>query len=170
MASGLAAGKTQMQAYRDAGFTGKAVQSAADVAARPELKTRVNEIIATQHRQEIRSSERAIEKAAIDKAWVVSRAQYIVEFGIRGQPIMDDQGKATGRYAVKPNLGAATASLELLARMGGFLVEKVEIGGPGDFARMADEELNNELLEIGMRIGLPKAELLKIAGPMKEKT
>ena len=60
MAHGLAAGKKQLQAYKDAGFTGNTTASSTKIANRPDVVARVQEIIATQHRKEIRSNERAI--------------------------------------------------------------------------------------------------------------
>lgn len=167
MAHALAAGKQQVEAYAIAGFRGTARSAPTQIANRPEVKARVQEIIATEHQREVRSNERAIERAAIDKEWIVSRAKYIVEFGIRGRPLLDDKGNDTGKYAVKPNLDAAGKSLTLLARMGGYLIERIEHGAPGDFARLTDEELNLKLIEAGEAIGISGPELQRVIGPPK---
>lgn len=167
MAHALAAGKQQVEAYAIAGFRGTARSAPTQIANRPEVKARVQEIIATEHQREVRSNERAIERAAIDKEWIVSRAKYIVEFGIRGRPLLDDKGNDTGKYAVKPNLDAAGKSLTLLARMGGYLIERIEHGAPGDFARLTDEELDLKLIEVGEAIGISGPELQRVIGPPK---
>ena len=57
---------------------------------------------------------------------------------------------------------AAINGLELVARTNGWLVQKHEIGGPGDFARLSDEELQGELIEVGKAIGISDKELLRI--------
>jgi len=167
MASHLATGKGVMEAYVAAGFTGKAGASATAVSRRPEVKARVQEIIATQHAKEIRSNERAIERAAINKEEVVNLLWYIAKFGIKGRPLLDDKGNDTGRYAVKPDLRSAGGALRTLAQMGGWLIQKHEIGGPGDFARLTDEELDGELIEAGRALGLPEKELKLITGSTK---
>lgn len=166
MAHGLAAGKLQLAAYKDAGFTGNTTASATKVANRADVKARVQEIIATQHRKEIQSNERAIEKASIDKGWIVERLKYTAEFGLRGRPLLDNTGRDTGRWSVKPDLRAATGALRTLAQMGGHLIERYEFGAPGDFARLTDDELNLKLIEVGEAIGISGPELQRaLAGP-----
>lgn len=166
MANALAIGTPQGEAYRKAGFTGQSNSVAAQMANRADIKARVQEIIATQYQREARSNERAIERASIDKEWIVARAKYIVEFGIRGRPLLDDKGHDTGKFAVKPNLDAAGKSLTLLARMGGYLIERIEHGAPGDFARLTDEELDLKLIEVGEAIGISGPELQRVIGPL----
>lgn len=163
MALGLAAGLAQMAAYAAAGFKGKTKGAASAVAVRPEVKSRVQELLATQHRKEVQSSERAIEQAAIDKGWIVQRAKYIVELGIRGgAPLLGKDGKPTGEFSGKPNLSAAVRSLELLTAMGGYVVHRHELGQPGDFSRLTDEELDAKMIEVGEAIGISGPVLQKV--------
>lgn len=49
-------------------------------------------------------------------------------------------------------------ALELLAKHHGLLIERKEIGGPGEFAKMTDDELSSELLDL--------AERRQAAGPL----
>jgi len=37
----------------------------------------------------------------------------------------------------------------------GMFVQKMEVGGPGDFARLSDDELNDALAEQAKALGLP---------------
>jgi hypothetical protein len=166
MALLLAAGKQIMEAYKAAGYTGNTSASAAAVSGRPDVKARVQEVLAQQHQREVKSNERAIERAAIDKDWIVQRGKYIVELGIRGgRPIMGKDGKPTGEFEGKPNLNAAVKALALLAQMGGYLVNRHEVGQPGAFSRLTEEELDNELMLVGEAIGIAPAEIQKaIAG------
>lgn len=169
MATNLAAGKPQFEAYKLAGYAGGTRASANVVAQRPEVKSRVQEIIATQHRKEIRSNELAIEKASVDKGYVVERLKFAAELGLRGRPILDAAGAVSG-YILRPNLNAAVKALDTLADMGGFRVQRVEIGGPGDFARMTDAELNRELILVGESIGLSGPALQKALAYEPEET
>ena len=166
MAAALATGKSVWDSYILVGFKGKVHSAASSVAKRADIKARVVELQATQHRKEIQSSERAIEQAAIDKGWVVQRAKYIVELGIRGgAPIMGRDGKPTGEFSGKPNLNAAVKSLALLASMGGFVVHRHEVGQPGEWGRLTEEELDAKLIEVGEAIGIEGPALQKaIAG------
>jgi hypothetical protein len=136
------------------------------VGQRPDIRARVQEVMAFQHRKEVQSNERAIDAAAIDKGWVVQRARYIVELGIRGgSPILGKDGQPTGAFSGKPNLNAAVKSLALLAQMGGFIVQRHELGQPGDFSRLTDEELDAKMIEVGEAIGISGPALQKaIAG------
>jgi len=166
MAFALSIGKGIMEAYLAAGYSGKTSGAASIPANRPDVQKRVQELIATQHRKEVQSNERAIEQASIDKGWVVQRAKYIVELGIRGgAPLLGKDGKPTGAFSGKPNLNAAVKSLALLASMGGFIVQRHELGQPGDFSRLTDEELDAKMIEVGEAIGISGPALQKaIAG------
>lgn len=151
-----------MDAYRAAGFSGTAGASASAIAHRPDVEARVAELIALQHRREVRSEERAIEKAAIDKSWIVARAKYVVDRAVRGtKPIFDEKGATIGWLPAASDNGAAIDGLTLLAKMGGFLINLHEIGQPGDFSRMSNEELDGELIEIGKAIGIPETAIQK---------
>jgi len=166
MALHLAAGKSIWDSYILVGYTGKVHSASTSVAKRPDVQKRVQELLATQHRKEVQSNERAIEQASIDKGWVVQRAKYIVELGIRGgAPLLGKDGKPTGQFSGKPNLNAAVKSLALLASMGGFIVQRHELGQPGDFSRLTDEELDAKMIEVGEAIGISGPALQKaIAG------
>lgn len=156
VALALAAGKNGVEAHAAAGYTGKTAATASAVVNRPDVKARVQELLKQQHDREIRSNERAIERAAIEKDWIVQRAKYAVELGLRGgRPVLDKNGHPIpGRFEGRPNINGAVKALALLAQMGGYLVQRHEIGGPGSFARMTDEELNGELVLIGESIGI----------------
>ena len=61
----------------------------------------------------------------------------------------EDLGDARG-------LQAARASWEGIARIGGLIVERHEVGDPGEFARMTDEELDAALTTQAKALGLPQ--------------
>lgn len=57
-------------------------------------------------------------------------------------PLLDGEGKPTGKYSVKPDASGASRALQLIGMEAfGMFVERHEVGNPGDFARLTDEEL-----------------------------
>jgi hypothetical protein len=50
--------------------------------------------------------------------------------------------------------GAAVAVVALRAKINGLLVDRKEIGGPGAFAHLSDEELQARLMTLVARLGL----------------
>jgi hypothetical protein len=163
MAHNMAKGMPQLEAYKAAGFTGQAKTSANAVAMRPEVKARVQEIIATQHKVEIRSTERAIERAGIDKEYYFTRLKYVIDRAVRGtKPVYGANGEVANWLPSAGDNAAAINGLELVARTNGWLIQKHEVGAPGDFARLSDKELEGELIEVGKAIGLSDKELLRI--------
>ena len=49
------------------------------------------------------------------------------------------------RNAAKDRIKA----LELMAKHHGLLIERQEVGGPGDFVKLSDEELESEIMALG---------------------
>ena len=171
MAKGLAEGMTQLEAYKAAGFLGGQKQSAGAVALRPEVKARVEEILGFKHEKEARSNELAIERAAITKEYIVTRTKYFIDRAARGtKPVYGKDGTITGWLPAAGDAGPAMDGLRLLAQMGGHLVDRVEVGAPGDFARLSDEDLDKELILIGTNIGLDAKALQKAIGYHPEET
>jgi hypothetical protein len=127
------------------------------------------ELIRDRHEVERRAIDQAIDKAAITKEWIVTRpstsptARSAAPSLIYGEGGLVTSWQPTGR-----DDGNAINALRLLAQMGGHLVEKVEIGAPGDFARLTDEELTRDLILVGESIGIPGDQIQKaIAGGAK---
>jgi hypothetical protein len=154
-AQALAAGKTQRQAYTAAGFTYKPA-NASRFFKRADVKTRVQEIMTERIAAERKSNEFAINKAGLTKEWVIERLMWLAERSLRGKPVMDENGKHTGEFAGKPDGPTAVRSLELLGRNIGMFIDRHEIGEPGEFARMTDEELASSLASQAKALGLPQ--------------
>lgn len=140
--------------YEGAGFTGK--PSVATVFfKRDTIRRRIAEIQDENFQGQRKATEMAVKKASLDEAWIIERAKYVVELAIRGLPIMDAEGRPTGRFDGKPNLRAAVDGLRLCSDFKGMRIQRMEVGGPGDFARMSDSELDQALLDQAAAIGLP---------------
>ena len=73
-----------------------------------------------------------------------------------------DNGHPTGRFDGKTNLRAATDALRLCADFKGMRIQRVELGGPGDFARMTDDELDMALVEQAKGLGLPEEAVTRL--------
>lgn len=154
-AQALAAGKTQRQAYTAAGFTYKPA-NASWFFKRTDVRTRVQEIMTERISAERKSTEFAVSKAGLTKAWVIERLMWLAERSLRGKPIMDANGKQTGEFTGRPDGPTAVRSLELLGRNIGMFINRHEIGEPGEFARMTDAELDEHLRKQATVLGLPQ--------------
>lgn len=165
LAQGLAAGKTQLLAYTEAGYKGTTTAAATKAANRPDILVRKAEIIRERHDMERRAVDAAVEKEAITKGYIVTRLKYITDRAIRGTKPVYENGVVTSWLPSNSDNNAAVAALKVLAQMGGYLVEKVEFGLPGDFARLTDDELERELITVGESIGIDSKMIQKaIAG------
>lgn len=169
LAQGLAAGKTQKVAYAEAGYTGTSGPAVVKAANRPDVLVRTQELIRERHENERAANAKAIENEAITKGYLVTRSKYIIDRGIRGtKPIYGPNGEITGWLPTAADNQAALGGIRVLAHMGGFLIDRVEMGGPGEFARMTAEELDKQLLEVGESIGIDQKALLKVIKGGKE--
>ena len=58
-------------------------------------------------------------------------------------PVLDAAGNPTGKYVYNGNV--ANRGLELLGKEQGMFIERKEIGMPGSFDMLDDEELDNRI-------------------------
>lgn len=76
---------------------------------------------------------------------------------IRGLPVYDKHGRQLtnldGSPIFRPNLAQANSGLRLAAQIQGMLVKRHEIGEPGQFTRMMDQELEFSLIEAWKALG-----------------
>jgi hypothetical protein len=166
LAQGLFAGKTQLQAYQEAGYKGTNTAASTKAANHPDVQARVAELMRERHEAQRMANERALEQESITKSYLVSRLKFLADSSIRGtKEVFDDKGAHVGWKRTAGDGTVAHNCLRTLAQMGGYLIEKVEIGQPGDHARLTDDELRNELISVGESIGLdPKLIEHAIAG------
>ena len=154
VAQALARGLLIKDAYSSGGFKYNKA-SATLFCQRPEIRARVKEIQLARMKTEFDASENAAKALGIDKKWVLQRLQYSAERALRGQPILDANGVQTGRFTGRPDGNAANQALKLIGMELGMFIERHEIGGPGDFSRLTDEELAKRALEDASALGLP---------------
>ena len=68
--------------------------------------------------------ERSLEKAAVDRAWIIERLKSNVERARQVEPVLDREGKTTGQYRF--DVTGANKALELLGRSIGLFVDQGE--------------------------------------------
>lgn len=116
-------GETPPRAYVIAGYSEHgAAQSANRLLKDAEVCSRIAQL---REAVEKPSRERAIEKAAVDKAWVLSQLVENVNMGKQAEPVRDNEGNETGEY--KQNLAAANKALELIGKELGMFIERKEV-------------------------------------------
>lgn len=134
----VAKGMTQADAYRSAYNAGNMKpdtiqRNACKLMKDNKVSTRVEALRAPV-------AEKAMEKAAIDKAWVMQRLVKVSDMGMQAEPVVDNEGIPTGEY--KQNLAAANKALELIGKELGMFVERsVALTGPID--GLAHDELKD---------------------------
>src|SRR5258705_12580765 len=88
------------------------------------------------------------------------------DLAIGGLPVYDRFGRhrttLEGLQIFRPDLAQANNGLRTGAQIGGMLVHRHEMGDPGEFARMTDEELNAALIEQSKALGLPEEAVQKL--------
>ena len=94
--------------------------------------------------------ERAAEKAALSKSWVLERLMRNARIAMAEETVTIKKAvkdKATGMTTTVEievtdrDTPGANRALELLGKEIGMFVDRAEVGGPGDFDQMSDDEL-----------------------------
>jgi hypothetical protein len=133
--------------------------TAAKFFKKPEVIARIAEIQAEHREMDLRARQVAAQESGVDLGWTESHYKNVVLLGLRGDPVRDATGKKkrdpeTGEVIYKRDLLAATRALDSLTRMKGGFIDRTEIGSPGDFSRMADDELDAKIIETAKGLGL----------------
>ena len=89
------------------------------IMARPDIKARIADLDSDLHSTHILSATETLERISAEAADLGNRP------------------------------GDRLKALELLARHHGLLVERHEVGGPGDFVKLSDDEIDDEIMALG---------------------
>jgi hypothetical protein len=167
VAQALANGKTQADAYRAGGYTFQPANAHRLCTSRA-IAHRVQEIVAERIAKEARVRELAIDKAALTDSWVIVRLRHTIDLAIRGLPVYDKHGRQLttpdGAPIFRPDLAQANSGLRTAAQIQGMLIKRHEIGEPGDFTRMTDQELNVALIEASKSLGFSEEVVQDVLG------
>ena len=110
--------------------------------------------------------QKAIDMAALNKAWVVERLMNLAERCMQAAPVLDRKGdpvlveleNRTLAPAYTFDSAGANRALETLGSEFGVGVKKSEVGKPGDFANRDKDELRKSIRERGVKLGLVKVQ------------
>lgn len=140
----LVKGSTKGDAYLAAGYKAKSAAVASAAASRllkdVKIQARLLEI-----------QQAAQDKTVLTKTWVLEKLIENVQRAMQSTPVLDREGKPTGEYRYEGSV--ANRALELLGKEQGMFVERKEIGAPGDFSRLTDDELDGEIKALQDVIG-----------------
>jgi hypothetical protein len=127
-------GFTAVDAYKKAGYK-RHDGNACTLAKHPEILARLEEI-------------RGEGEWPVGTRAIAARAKVTVE------SLIDDSEKVLQRAMEINQLGATNTAIKGKAILSGNWVESVEIGTPGEFDAMTDEELERALIERVQKLGL----------------
>jgi hypothetical protein len=144
-AQGLADGKTQLQAYAAAGF-GKSKSAPSRLAKEPAIQARVGELLRARNIAMEKAMVRGVRQAGITKEWVIDMLKENVDRAMQARPVLDKDGKETGRY--EWNGFVANKALELLGREIGMFVERHELTLAQRLSEMPEDQRAAEMLEL----------------------
>ena len=108
------------------------------------------------------SRERVMDKAVLSKAWVIERLMRNVKIAMGEETITQKiakKNKETGEVEVTEaevtdrDTAGANRGLELLGKELGMFVDRSEIGEPGDFDDMSDDELREFVARRASNLG-----------------
>lgn len=164
----LAKGIPAEHAYVTAGFR-PSRQAASTLRNKIDISNRVTELLAQREALHGQSSAKAIEKAALSKEWVITNLMEnaLMCMGKKATHIDHETGAET--FDLNPQ--GANKALELLGKEIGMFIDRHEVGEPGEFTRLSNEELDQVLLEAGKKVGLPPkalAHLMTLQGGQTE--
>jgi phage terminase small subunit len=187
----LAKGKTADEAYVLAGYTSNRA-NAGKLRRKEHIRTRTEEILDKREAIDVAATAKAIEKLAITKESVLGELAKIgfanmadyMTVGPDGAPTLNFKdltreqaaalieitveefrdGRTDAREVrrVKFKLADKKGALVDLGKHLGLFIERHEIGDPGEFARMTDDELNATLGKFARAAGLPDTVVAKL--------
>jgi hypothetical protein len=99
---------------------------------------------------------KAVEASGLTKEWVIEQLMENVAIAKAAEPVRDEEGNPIGEY--KTNIAAANKALELLGKEVGMFIDRKEVGQPGDFEKVGDDELERGIEEANAAIERARGE------------
>ena len=179
-------GKHPDKAYENAGYA-PSRSNAHTLRRKKHIQKRVYELFEKRDTHDSIATAKAIEKLAITKESILAELAKIAFANMADYMTVDDHGDPTldfGRLTrdqaaaltevtvesfrdgrtdsrqvrrVKFKLGDKRAALVDLGKHFGMFIERHEVGGVGEFARMTEEELSRDLLSQADKLGIDPA-------------
>lgn len=158
----IAKGHSCDKAYITAGYRPSRA-NAHTLRNKKDVLERINELLARRESMYAESTVKAVEEAALTKAWVISHLRENALKALGKIPVR--VSKSEGSPAIEEfdwHPTAANRALELLGRELNMFIERHEVGDPGEFARMTDDELNSTLGKFARAAGLPESVVARL--------
>ena len=144
----LAEGRSAAEAYETAGYR-PGRQNANTLRRKHYISARINELLAERQRNEAKATEKAIEKVALTKEWVLGR-------------LIENAEKALKSKEGSP---IANRALELIGKEMGMFIDRAEISQTNEFQGMSLEQMRQELVTRVRRLGLDRELAGLLEGP-----
>lgn len=149
----LANGRSAVQAYEMAGFKADR-RNAAKLHAQDDILRRVGELLDKREKMDATATERAVEKLAITKEWVIERLVENVSRAMQEVEVKKPDGTGTGEYKYEGSV--ANKALELLGKEIGMFIERKEVGKPGAFDDMTLDQKRERAIALTKQLGLSR--------------
>lgn len=146
----LAKGKYATDAHEIAGFK-RHDGNASTLARRPEIIDRVEEISG-------KVAEKVTEKIAVDRAWVLDKLSTNALIAMGEQTVtktvaLKGSDKTVDFTVSDRDASAANRALELVGKEFGMFIDRKEVGKPGEFSHLNDDDLDKFIAERKALIG-----------------
>jgi hypothetical protein len=128
-------GFTAVDAYKKAGYK-RHDGNACTLAKHPEILARLEEI------------------RGDGQGWPVGTRAIATRANVTVESLIDDSEKVLQRGMEINHLGAANTAIKGKAILSGKWIERAEIGAPGEYETMTDDELERQIMERLARLGL----------------
>lgn len=142
------------RSYDAEGMSDHAIEvEASRLLRHPEVALRLQE-----------ARKKATEAAVLDRAWVLGRLMRNARIAMGEETVRLRVKSAEAEDSVEMDVsdrngGIANKALELLGKTPelALFIDRKEIGDPGDFARLTDEEIREQAAALAQRLNIPRA-------------
>lgn len=147
----LAKGKSADEAYTVAGYKENR-GNATTLKQNKSILGRVTELLAERELLHAQSTAKAIERVSLTKEWILERLVENAQRALQARQAKDADGTPIGDFKYEGTV--ANRALELLGKELGMFVDRREVGKPGDFTDLPDDELDRAIREKAAALGV----------------
>jgi phage terminase small subunit len=148
-------GESATKAYILSGYSENgADRGASRLLRNVEVCSRIDYLRRRKEELHMAKVGQVIQKIGISKEWVIEQLVNNVRIAKTAEPVLNNEGLPTGEYRV--NIPAANKALELIGIELGMFVKRVETGGPGDFEKLTDDEIEQKIKDTERALGIAR--------------
>jgi len=148
-----AEGTLNVDAYEKV-YGKRSKQAAHNLFKRQDIANRVAELQTIRAQQTNETVDSALKQLGITKKWWLGSLKLNAEKCLLGKQVYDQAGKPIPGKFTAPDVHGFNRSMELIGRAMGLFIERMEIGNPGDFARLTDDELRARVESDAQALGI----------------